>query len=807
MLEIKKVAVLGSGVMGSGIAAHLANAGISSLMLDIVPDKLTSDEEKRGLKLNDLSVRNRFANLGLQNALKSNPAAFFVPKGAALVTTGNFEDDWSKLAECDWIIEVVVERLDIKKQVFKRVAEIARPDAIISSNTSGISIRAMAEDLPLEFQKRFMVTHFFNPVRYMKLLEIVPHPNSNPLLIEFVRRFGEDTLGKGVIICKDTPNFIGNRIGIYGMMSTLKRMSQNNLRVEEVDAILGRASGRPKSAAFRTSDLVGLDTSLHVARNVYDNAPDDPERNLFLIPDWVQQMADKRWLGDKTGQGFYKKVKDEKGKSAILSLNSQTLEYEPQLETPLADTKLAEAARRSDPRKRLETLAYLDDRAGKFGWAALADTLLYTAKIAPQIADDIQTIDQAMKWGYNWDLGIFESWDAIGPLKSIQKMRAEGREIPQWLVDFTNRGQDYFYIEQNGRKHMWDFKEGRYVAAPERTDLISLARLKKDKANILRSNDSASLIDLGDGVLCLEFTSKMNTIDAEMAQLGMWSLTKLNNDSKWKGLVIGNEGSDFCAGANLFLVVMGANSGEFGQIEQAVKATQDWCMAIKYSQKPVVVAPFGRTLGGGCEITMAGARVRAYAETYIGQVEVGPGLIPGAGGNKELLIRNIERMRGMGGTFPLVQKTFEAISYAKVSTSAEDARSIGFLRKTDRITLNKERLISDAKADVLELANQEGGYKPPQPFSFKLPGEGGYLAGEQLIEGLEMTKAISEHDGVIARKLLHVLTGGSEASPVREVSEQYLLDLEREAFIELCKLPKTQGRMQHILMKGKPLRN
>ncbi len=804
MPEIKKVAVLGAGIMGSGIAAHLANAGIPAYLLDIVPNKLTAEEEKRGLTLQDKSVRNRLAEGGLQNALKSSPASFYTPKGAELITIGNFEDDWDKLAECDWIIEVVVERLDIKRQVFKRVAEIARPDAIISSNTSGISIVAMAEGLPESFQKRFLVTHFFNPPRYMKLLELVPHPNTDPAVMEFMQQFGEDVLGKGVIIAKDTPNFVANRIGIYGMGSTLKWMAEYGLRVEEVDAVLGPASGRPKSAAFRTSDIVGLDTSLHVARNVYENAPTDPERESFNITGWVSQMAQNGWLGDKTGQGFYKKTKDAKGKTVILSLNPQTMEYEAQLEKPLADTKLEEAARRSDPRKRLATLAYLEDRAGKFAWGVMADGLLYTAKIISDIANDIVTIDQAVKWGFNWDLGLFEGWDAIGVAKSVQKMQAEGREIPEWISTFLSQGQGTFYIEQDGRRYFWDFVTATYKPVPERTDLSSLARLKKDKANIVLSNESASLIDIGDGVACLEFHTKMNTIDPMLVELGMQALHEINSNPKWLGLVISNEADDFCAGANLFMAVMAANNGQFDEIEKGVKGFQDFCMAIKYSTKPVIVAPFGRVLGGGAEIVLAGARVRAYAETYIGLVEVGVGIIPGGGGNKELLLRNIEKMRGMAGPFPPVQKTFETISFAKVSTSAEEGRSMGFLRKTDKLTLNRERHITDAKADVLELAN---GYKAPQPATYKLPGEGAYLAAEQQIEGMEMTRTISKHDGAIARKLIYVLTGGDQASPVNEVSEQFLLDLERAAFVELTKMPKTLERMQYILMNGKPLRN
>jgi 3-hydroxyacyl-CoA dehydrogenase len=528
---------------------------------------------------------------------------------------------------------------------------------------------------------------------------------------------------------------------------------------------------------------------------------------MFIAPAWVQQMLENKWLGDKTGQGFYKKSKDAKGKSVILSLNPKTMEYEAQLEKPLADTKIEEAARRSDPKKRLETLSYLDDRAGKFGWNVLADTLLYTSTIAAQIANDIVTIDSAMKWGYNWDLGLYETWDAVGVKRSVEKMQGEGREIPGWVAEFLEKGQGSFYIEQDGRRHFWDFASNSYKPVPERTDLVSLARQKKDKANFILHNDSASLLDIGDDVACLEFHTKMNTVDPELVSLGMQALHEVNTNDRWKGMVIGNEAGDFCAGANLMMAVMASNAGLFDQLEQGVKGFQDFCMAIKYSAKPVVVAPFGRTLGGGCEIALHGARIRAYAETYMGQVEVGPGLVPGGGGNKELLLRFIERMRGAVGPFPPVQKAFELISFGKVSSSAEDARNLGFLRKTDKVTLNKDRLITDAKADVLELAGQEGGYKAPPPAVFKLPGDGAYLAAEQQIQGLEMTKGISAHDGVIARKLVYILTGGSLANPVQPVTEQYLLDIEREAFVELCKLPKTQERMQYILSTGKPLRN
>jgi 3-hydroxyacyl-CoA dehydrogenase len=800
--KIERVGVLGAGVMGAGIAAHLTNAGIPVVLLDIVPNKLTPDEEKKGLTLQDQAVRNRLANQGVQTALTASPAAFYTPKNAQLITTGNFEDDWDKLAECDWVVEVVVERLDIKRSVFQKLAATVRPDTIVSSNTSGISINAMAEGLPEDFQRRLLVTHFFNPPRYMKLLELVPNIKTDPALLDFMHEFFEDRLGKGVIFAKDTPNFVGNRIGSYGFMATLKRMAEAGLKIEEVDAILGRASGRPKSAAFRTSDLVGLDTSLHVARNVYDNAPTDEEREMFQPPEWIQQMVAKGWLGDKTRQGFYKKVRDGQS-SKILALDPATMEYREQEAEPLADTKLAEAARRSDPKKRLATLVYLDDRAGNFAWNVLTDGLLYTARRLPEIADDILTVDNAMKWGYNWDLGIFEGWDAIDPRKSIARMRQEGRQIPDWVNTFLEKGQGFFYIEQGGRKLYWDFTSESYRPLPENPNRISLAHLKQDKQNILAENDSASLIDLGDGVACLEFHSKMNAIDPDIIGLGMQALHLVNGDERWKGMVISNEADDFSAGANLFVMLMAASSGQWDEIDKGIKAFQDFCMAIKYSPKPVVAAPFGRTLGGGCEVVLAAARVRAYGELYMGLVEVGAGLIPGGGGNKELVIRNAEKMKGFGGPFPPVQKAFETISFAKVSTSVEEARSMALLRKTDKVNLSRERLISDAKGDVLELAQK---YQPPTPSIVRVPGEGGELALEQAVDGFVLTRIISQHDAVIAKKLAYVLAGG-DALVVQDVPEQHLLDLERAAFLDLCKQPKTQERMQYILMNGKPLRN
>ncbi len=794
--KIERVGVLGAGVMGAGIAAHLANAGIPSLLLDIVPNGIAKVAPK--------AERNKLALTGLQTALTASPAAFYSPKLAEKITTGNFEDDWAALAECDWVIEVVVERLEIKREVFKRLAETVRPEAIISSNTSGISLASMMAGMPEDFQRRFLITHFFNPPRYMKLMELVAGPQTDPELLSFMWTFFEDRLGKGVIEAKDTPNFVANRIGIYGMMATLDRMAKHGLKIEEVDAVLGRASGRPRSAAFRTSDLVGLDTSLHVARNVYDNATGDEQHEMFRVPAWLQTMADNKWLGDKTGQGFYKKIK-QNGQTVIQVLDPATMTYRDQEAKPLADTKLEEAERRSDPRKRLETLAYLDDRAGKFAWDLLADTLLYTANRLPEIADDILTIDNAMKWGYNWDLGIFETWDALNPLKSIKRMREEGRTIPEWVMKFAQQGQDFFYIEQNGKKKFWDFKEERYRTLPENTSRLSLTKIKQDKANVVQTNESASLLNIGDGVLLLEFHAKLNSIDPPMMEMGMRALATLNGSDAYNSLVISNESDDFSVGANLFVAMMAASEGRWAELEEGVKLFQDLNMGLKYSPKPVVIAPFGRTLGGGAEVVMAGAKVRAFGESYIGLVEVGAGLIPGGGGCKELLLRNYQKNRGMGGPMPVVQKTFETISFAKVSTSAEEARSLGFLRKDDTITLSRERLITEAKADALALV--QAGYKAPEPVALRLPGEGGRLAIEQAIDGMVLTRTISEHDAIIAKKLAFVLTGGDEADPSREVSEQYLLDIEREAFVSLCKMPKTQERMQHLLMKGKPLRN
>ena len=807
---IKKAAVLGSGIMGSGIAAHLANAGILSVMLDIVPRELTPDEQKRGLTLQDKVVRNRIGQQALDKAVSSKPAALYTPKGAGLITVGNFEDDWDKIADADWVIEVVVERLDIKRSIFQKVKEYAKPDAIISSNTSGLRLASIVEGMGEDFEKRFLITHFFNPVRYMRLLEIVPGAKTDPELTTFMQQFGTDVLGKGVVIGKDAPAFIANRIGLFGFANILKRMAEGDSNgggaysVAEVDAIFGPAMGRPKSAVFRTTDLSGLDTTWHVAKNIYENAPDDEAHDLYTLPDWVERMYTRGMLGDKTGSGFYKKTKSADGETVILEIDQQTLDYVAQRKLRMPSLNANKNA--DDLSQKLKVLVYSNDRAGELAWKATADTLIYIANRVGEIADDIYSIDRAMRWGYNWQLGPFESWDVLGVAESVAKMEAEGRTVPQLVRDVLQKGQGAFYRHDGARTEYWDVAAQSYQLLPQEANTVDLAALRRPdsqnggKNRVIRENAGATLYDMGDGVACLEFHTKLNALDPDIFEMMQHALETVKDG--WKGLVIGNQADDFSAGANLFLALMGANNDAWTELEASIKTFQDLNTAIKFSPVPVVVAVAGRALGGGCEIPLAAARVRAAAEAYFGLVEVGVGLIPGGGGTKEILLRQLERLP-KGGPFRPVQAAFELIGYAKVSTSAADAMSMGILRKTDQISLNRDLLLGAAKRDVLQLAD---GYVPPTPKTFRLPGEGGRLAMEQAIDGFVSLKQISEYDSYIAKRLAWVLTGG-DVQPIDEVSEQDLLDLERQVFLELLKQPKTRARMEHTLATGKPLRN
>ena len=791
--QIKKAAVLGSGVMGSGIAAHLANIGIPTLLLDIAPRELTDAEKAKGLTLENKEVRNRISEGNRQKLLKQKPAPLTSKKNIALIEAGNFEDDMERLKDVDWIIEVVVENLSIKKQVFEKVDQHRKPGSIVSSNTSGISVEAMSEGRSEDFQKHFLGTHFFNPPRYLKLLEVIPTKNTSSEVLSFMKQFGEDVLGKGVVEAKDTPNFIANRIGTYGLLVTVQEMLKGGYSVGEVDSITGPLIGRPKSATFRTLDVVGLDTFIHVANNVYDQV-DGKEKEVFEVPDFMKVMQEKGWLGSKTGQGFFLK----KGKE-ILELNPETLEYGPRQKLKTASTELAKQEKGTAG--KLKALVYSDDRSGQLLWNILSPALLYSAQLHGEIADDVTAIDRAMKWGFGWELGPFETWDAIGVEKSVRKMEEAGEEVPAWVKEMLEKGINSFYKEEEGQKYF--YHNGEYRLIEENPKVINLKQLKKQKG-VIKKNTGASLVDIGDGVALLEFHSQSNAIGLDIIQMINFAVDEV--EKNYKGLVIGNQGKNFCVGANLGMILMEAQDDNIYELDMVVRHFQNAMMKIKYSAKPVVAAPFGMTLGGGAEVCLPAAHIQASSETYMGLVEVGVGLIPGGSGNKELYLKHLENMPN-GVEFDLqkvANKVFESIAMAKVSTSGEEARDNNFLNLADGISVNGDHLLYDAKQAVLAL--HEKGYKPPVRKKVPVVGETGYATLLLGAQAMLYSGYISEHDLKIAKKLAYVIAGGKVPYGT-EVDEQYLLDLEREAFLSLVAEPKSQQRMQHMLLKGKPLRN
>ncbi|TLS38778.1 3-hydroxyacyl-CoA dehydrogenase/enoyl-CoA hydratase family protein [Pseudalkalibacillus caeni] len=795
--SIRKVAVLGSGVMGSGIAAHLANVGIPSLLLDIVPKQLTDQEEAKGLTLESPYVRNRIAQDALAKLKKQKPAPLSKKDHLALIEPGNLEDDLEKLSEVDWIIEVVVENLDVKKQVFEKVEKYRKPGSIVSSNTSGISVEAMSEGRSDEFKSHFLGTHFFNPPRYLKLLEIIPTEATDPEIVLFMKRFGEDVLGKGVVEAKDTPNFIANRIGTYGLLVTAREMLERGFTVGEVDSVTGPLIGRPKSATFRTLDVVGLDTFIHVARNVFDQV-EGKEKDVFDVPEFMLQMQEKGWIGAKAGQGFFLKKKGAKG-SEILELNPQTMEYEERkkLKTPSVEaTKQAKSKA-----EKIKTLAYAKDRAGELIWNILKPVLLYSAEKAYEIADDIYSIDQAMKWGFGWEQGPFETWDALGLEKSVERMKEEGEEIPDWITEMLDKGFSSFYKKEDGK--LFFYQTGDYMQVEVNPKEIHLKGLKAQN-KIIKKNTGATMIDLGDDVAGLEFHSQNNAIGLDILQAINDAIDEV--EKNYKGLVIGNQGKNFCVGANLALILMEAQDDNYFEIEMVAKKFQQTMSRIRYSARPVVAAPFQMTLGGGTEVCLPAASMQASLETYMGLVEVGVGLIPGGGGNKELYMRQLERVPN--GVEVDLQKiaisVFETIAMAKVSKSAHEAEELGFIRKQDGISVNADHLLYDAKQRAIFLADQ--GYQPPGRKKIPVAGEAGYAAMVMGAETMKWSGYLSDHDLKIAKKLANVIAGGKVPEGTL-VDEQYLLDLEREAFLSLVAEPKTQQRMQHMLLKGKPLRN
>lgn len=799
--KIRKAAVLGSGVMGAGIAAHLANVGIPSYLLDIVPRELTEEESKKGLTLSDPAVRNRIAQAGKDRLLKEKPAPLYDKNNLNLITVGNFEDHLPLLSEVDWIIEVVVENLEVKKSVFAKVEAHRKPGTIISSNTSGVSINEMCEGRSEEFRKHFLGTHFFNPPRYLKLLEIIPGNDTDPEIVAYMMRFGEHVLGKGTVLCKDTPNFIANRIGTYGLQVSIHEMVRLGLGVDEVDALTGPVIGRPKSATFRTLDVVGLDTYVHVANNVKNKSTDEQEKAVFEVPEFVLQMVEKRWIGQKAGQGFFKQIKSAQGKE-IQALDIQTLEYRPSVKAKFASLDAAKAAKTLP--EKLRTLVYGKDKGSEFVWSVFKKVLLYAADKTHEIADDIVAVDQAMKWGFGWELGPFETWDAIGVEKSVARMREEGEKIPTLVEELLASGKNSFYQKHEGRTSVFSIG-GAYKNVEEKKEKINLAALK-EQGKLIKKNAGAALVDLGDGVACLEFTSPHNALGMDVLQMANFAAEEVQKN--FLGLVIGNQGKNFCVGMNLAMALMEAQDENWFELDMLVTNFHKTARALRYMHRPVVAAPFGMTLGGGVEVVYLADRVQASAETYLGLVEVGVGLLPGGGGTKEMLFRAMENVP-QGGTvpvdsFPFVVRAFENIAMAKVSTSGQEAINLGYLRPTDRISVNPDHLLYDAKQLVLSMDKE--GYTPPAPRKIRVIGETGYANLRQNIYAMKKSGYISEHDELIASKIAYVMSGGSVPAGT-EVTEEYILELEKQAFLDLIKTPKTQQRMQHMLAKNKPLRN
>ncbi|TQS76028.1 3-hydroxyacyl-CoA dehydrogenase [Ornithinibacillus gellani] len=795
---IKRAAVLGSGVMGSGIAAHLANAGIPTIMLDIVPKELTKQEEDKGLTLEHPAVRNRMAAQSKQALLKQKPSPITTKKSLDLIEVGNFDDDMEKLSKVDWIIEVVVENLKVKKQVFANVEKYRKAGTIVSSNTSGISIEAMSADCSEDFRKHFLGTHFFNPPRYLKLLEVIPTKDTDPEVLQFMKVFGEDVLGKGVVEAKDTPNFIANRIGTYGLLVTVREMLQGGFSIGEVDSITGPMIGRPKSATFRTLDVVGLDTFIHVAKNVHDLVH-GKEKEVFDVPDFMKKMNEKGWLGAKSGQGFYVKKK-ENGKSIIYELNPETLTYEDRKKLKTQATELAKQAKGS--RNKMKALVMAKgDRAGDLTWAILKPVLLYAAELLGDIADDMKAIDEAMRWGFGWELGPFETWDAIGVRKSVERMQAEGETVPEWVLEMLENGKEAFYHQDAGTNQY--YHGGSYHKIETNPKAINLKQLKEEKG-VIKKNTGASLIDLGDGVACLEFHSRSNAIGLDIIQMVNDAIDEV--EKNYQGLVIGNQGKNFCVGANLALMLMEAQDDNFFELDLVVRQFQNMAMRIKYAEKPVVAAPFNMTLGGGAEVSLPAAAIQASSETYMGLVEFGVGLIPGGGGTKELYLKELRNLPH-GIDFDLTKvanDVFEKVAMAKVSTSAAEAFENGYMDSGDAISINSDHLIYDAKQKVLALAG--AGYQAPKQEKIPVVGDAGYAAMLLGAKTLQFGGYASDHDVKIAEKIAYVLSGGRiKAGSL--IDEQTMLDLEREAFLSLIGEPLTQQRMQHMLLKGKPLRN
>ena len=793
--RINKIAIIGSGIMGSGIACHFANIGVEVLLLDIIPNALNDKEKALGLTLEDKLVRNRLVNDALKTALKSKPSPIYSQKFAQRITTGNTEDDISKIKDADWIMEVVVERLDIKKQVFEMLEKHRTPGTLITSNTSGIPIKFMSEGRSTDFQEHFCGTHFFNPARYLNLFEIIPGPKTDSSVLTFLNEYGSKFLGKTSVVAKDTPAFIGNRIGIFGIQSLFHQVKELGLSVEEIDKLTGPVIGRPKSATFRTVDVVGLDTLVHVANGIYENCPKDEAHHLFQLPDFISKMMKNNWLGSKSGQGFYKK----EGKK-ITVLDLETLEYRDKKPAKFPTLELTKTI--DNVIDRFSVLVKGKDKAGDFYRKNFAAMFAYVSNRIPEISDDLYKIDDAMKAGFGWEHGPFQIWDAIGVQKGIEIMNAEGQKPAQWVFNMLDSGSNSFYTVQNGATLAYSIEHNKQVEIPGQDAFIVLDNIRKSKE--VFKNSGVVIEDLGDGILNCEFRSKMNTIGGDVLA-GLNKAVDLA-EQNFEGLVIGNQGANFSVGANIGMIFMMAVEQEYDELNMAIKYFQDTMMRMRYSSIPTIAAPHGMTLGGGCELSLHADKVVAAAETYIGLVEFGVGVIPGGGGSKEMAMRASDSFRKDDVELNILQEYFLTIGMAKVATSAYEAFDLGILQKgKDVVVVNKAQQIAVAKAQAKLLANQ-GYTKPVKRKDIKVLGKqalGMFLVGT---DSMQASKYISAHDKKIANKLAYVMAGGDLSEPSL-VSEQYLLDIEREAFLSLCTERKTLERIQHMLKTGKPLRN
>ena len=786
---IRRVGVVGSGVMGSGIAAHMANAGLEVLLLDIVPRDLPE------AKKNDPRARNSIAQTSLDATKKARPALFFHPSNARLVTVGNIEDDLAKLEGCDLIVEAIIERLDIKKSFFEKLDAVVNDDTVVASNTSGLRIHDMVEGRDEQFRKNFLVMHFFNPVRYMKLLELVPGPDTDPAVMKRIEEFGKNMLGKGIVVGKDTPNFVGNRIGVHSMMTTIHQMVEFGLEPEDVDAITGTPMGHPKSASFRTADLVGLDTFVHVAKNCYDALPDDEAREVFKVPAFIEQMVEKKMLGNKTRGGFYKKAKD----GSIETIDRASLAYRPRG----GDKKIREACkgiRSSDPKKRVNKLLATEGKVGEFAWKVLSESMAYSARRMGEITDEVYAIDEAMKWGYNWELGPFETWDALGFVATLERMEKDGLALPASIGKMKAAGATGFYREDGA---VWDLAKNEYVLR-EQDPRERTWSARTSSASPVIETGGGKAFDLGDGVLGVTFTTPHNTIDTGSVDI-LWQAAE-RAEQDFESIVIWNEGANFCVGANLGSVVMAAMNKQWDDIGKLVTRYQGAVQRLKYAQVPVVGSPFGMTLGGGLELCFGCDAVQAAAETYSGLVEVGVGLIPGGAGTMNMLWRALEGApEGMQvNVYDVVTQVFKNIAMASVATSAAEAQQKGYFRFSDGVSFDRARQLHEAKQKAMGMARS--GYHAPIPRAYTLPGESGIATLEMMVDTLVAGGYATPHDATIAKKLAVVLCGG-KGGAAAEVTEQHMLELEKEVFLSLCGEPKSVERMQYMLTNNKPLRN